>query len=238
MTGHFGKPPTAEEEKALFAAMHDPEGTAESRAAAREELIIRNLPLVSRTLEGLELACCPKADLLAYGRVALIETVDRFDPSRGNKLSTLAYHWIKRRVITMAVGAEFRIHVPAYVYHRLAGTDKRRFGDATIRRDAEAAYRTGSYGSSWGHTAASTAARPSGDDEPADAAPKAAAAVAAILDGLDPADADMLRRHYGIGRPAESFEEIGEARGIKPSAVVSRHYRVLAAIRKRKGVAA
>src|SRR4051812_31601405 len=65
-------------------------------AAARDELIRRNIPLVLklavehyRKRHGLDLD-----DLIQDGMIGLMRAVEMFDPERGTRFSTYASHWI------------------------------------------------------------------------------------------------------------------------------------------------
>jgi RNA polymerase primary sigma factor len=85
-------------------------------AGARDELVCRNVKLVLE-VAGRAQARHRKArleDLVSAGIEGLIEAVDRFDPSRGFRLSTYAYYWIDRYV-TVAAQADQLVRVPAKV---------------------------------------------------------------------------------------------------------------------------
>jgi RNA polymerase sigma factor (sigma-70 family) len=79
-------------------------------AAARDEMIARNLPLV-RSLAG---AYADRGvafdDLVQEGTVGLVRAVDKFDHRRGLKLSTYAVWWIRRSLMdAVASGPTIRI---------------------------------------------------------------------------------------------------------------------------------
>jgi RNA polymerase primary sigma factor len=66
---------------------------------AKEEMVERNLGLVwsaARSYRGLGV---PIEDLVQEGTVGLVRAIDRFDPSRGLRLSTFAAWWIRRAVM-------------------------------------------------------------------------------------------------------------------------------------------
>jgi RNA polymerase sigma-B factor len=58
--------------------------------AAREELIVRHLPLVQALARRYANRGEPLDDLVQVGTVGLIKAVDRFDPSRGTDLAAFA----------------------------------------------------------------------------------------------------------------------------------------------------
>ncbi|HEX9045491.1 MAG TPA: sigma-70 family RNA polymerase sigma factor, partial [Verrucomicrobiae bacterium] len=63
--------------------------------AAREEMIKANLRLVVKIARNYEGLGVPLLDLISEGNIGLMRAVERFDPSKGGKLSTYAAAWIK-----------------------------------------------------------------------------------------------------------------------------------------------
>lgn len=59
-------------------------------AAARERLIVEHLPLVRALARRYANRGEPLDDLIQVGTIGLIKAIDRFDPSRGNKLASFA----------------------------------------------------------------------------------------------------------------------------------------------------
>lgn len=76
--------------------------------AAREQMIRSNLRLVVAIAQNYIDLGVPLMDLVAEGNIGLIHAVDRFDPSRGAKLSTYAASWIKQ-LIKRALARQSRI---------------------------------------------------------------------------------------------------------------------------------
>lgn len=91
--------------------------------AARDRFIEANLRLVYKIAHhyvaigeeyGLEYD-----DLVQEGRIGLIRAVDKFDPARGLKFSTMATWWI-RQAITRALDAQQgAMHIPVYLLEEL-----------------------------------------------------------------------------------------------------------------------
>jgi RNA polymerase primary sigma factor len=87
--------------------------------AARERLIVSHLRLVVSVAKeygdtGLDLL-----DLIQEGNIGLIEAVDRYDPSRGVRLSTYARWWI-RQAIGQAIEKQSQmIRIPAYLFRAI-----------------------------------------------------------------------------------------------------------------------
>lgn len=87
--------PRTREEAAIWAVL-------EEGRAARGQLVLDNMGLVYTLAHrykgvarraGLELE-----DLIHYGVTGLLEALDRFDPSKGFRLSTWAYHRVRWRI--------------------------------------------------------------------------------------------------------------------------------------------
>lgn len=76
-------------------------------------------------------------DLFQEGCAALVEAANRFDPSKGYKFSTYAYHWIRKAALR-AVGDHGRtIRLPAHVRNDVAKLrNARRAMRATLGREA------------------------------------------------------------------------------------------------------
>ncbi len=85
-------PPTMEECHRLFIAMK--KGSDD----ARNELIERHLRLVASIVLKYKSSEDQVEDLMAEGIHGLIEALDRFDHTRGVKISTYAALWIKHRI--------------------------------------------------------------------------------------------------------------------------------------------
>jgi RNA polymerase primary sigma factor len=97
---------TADEEKQLgiLAQRGDEE--------ARDRLIKANLRLVVKIAFGYGYTGLPILDLISEGNLGLINAVERYDPSMGNRLSTYAGWWI-RQSIHLAVTHQWRtIRIP------------------------------------------------------------------------------------------------------------------------------
>src|SRR5882672_148334 len=79
---------------------------------ARELMIKANLRLVvkiARDYEGLGL---PLMDMISEGNVGLMKAVERFDPTRGAKLSTYASWWIKQGIKSALANQSRTVRLP------------------------------------------------------------------------------------------------------------------------------
>jgi RNA polymerase primary sigma factor len=114
---------------------------------AREALIKGNLRLVVKIARDYENLGVPLLDLIAEGNVGLMRAVERFDPSRGAKLSVYSSFWIKQS-IRRALGNQSRtVRVPIHIHGKLFKLDRttRRLHELLGRAptDAEVAHELG-----------------------------------------------------------------------------------------------
>jgi RNA polymerase primary sigma factor len=83
--------------------------------AAREHLILANTRLVISVAKRYRGQGVPFHDLIQEGNLGLMRAVDKFDPSRGYKLSTYATWWI-RQAVTRALADQGRtIRLPVHM---------------------------------------------------------------------------------------------------------------------------
>jgi RNA polymerase sigma factor (sigma-70 family) len=83
---------TRDEEQALARRVRDGD------EAARTEFIERNVRLVVSTAKKFQGRGLDLEDLIAEGMFGLMTAVDKFDPDRGNRFSTMAVPWIKQTI--------------------------------------------------------------------------------------------------------------------------------------------
>src|SRR5438477_751943 len=89
-------------------------------AEARERMINSNLRLVVTIARDYENLGLPLLDLISEGNIGLTNAVDRFDPTKGAKLSTYAMWWIKQS-IKRALGNQSKtIRLPIHLNDKIA----------------------------------------------------------------------------------------------------------------------
>merc|ERR1740123_1188244 len=104
---------------------------AEMRAA-RDLLISSNLPLVVSIAKRYRNCGLPMDDLVQEGILGLIKAAEKFDPKRGNRLSTMATHWI-RHAITRSIANHSRtIRLPVHMHEKVNSLRK---AHATLQLD-------------------------------------------------------------------------------------------------------
>ncbi len=87
----------------------------EAGYAARERLIMANTRLVISVAKRYRGMGVPFQDLIQEGNLGLMRALDKFDPSRGCKLSTYATWWI-RQAVTRALAYQGRtIRLPVHL---------------------------------------------------------------------------------------------------------------------------
>ena len=115
-------------------------------AAARDEMVARNLPLVRSLAARFIGRGVPFDDLVQEGSVGLVLAVERFDHRRGLKFSTYAAWWIHRSLMD-AVAAGRAIRIPSSARQQMAAIrraeDELRRVAASPATDAAIAHRAG-----------------------------------------------------------------------------------------------
>lgn len=223
---------TSAQEQALGARI------LEGDQKAREELISANLRLVvSIAKTYLYRSKMPLLDLIQEGNIGLTIAADKFDYTKGFKFSTYATYWIKQSIGKYVVENSHSIRIPVHVIEQLSKMakasndlaielnreptiaeiaermevteDKVRMLknivkdpvsiDQTINEDEDATI---------GDLVADEIEAPETDLVKTEATQK----IEKVLASLEPREADVLRRRYGLltGAP-QTLEEVGLA---------------------------
>jgi RNA polymerase primary sigma factor len=87
---------------------------------AREEMIKANLRLVVKIAHDYENFGLPLLDLINEGNIGLMKAVERFDPSKGGKLSTYGSWWIKQSIKRALANQSKTIRLPVHLVDKIA----------------------------------------------------------------------------------------------------------------------
>ena len=89
-------------------------------AAARERMINSNLRLVVTIAHDYANLGLPLLDLISEGNIGLTKAVERFNPTKGAKLSTYAMWWIKQSIKRALANQSKTIRLPVHLVDKIA----------------------------------------------------------------------------------------------------------------------
>src|SRR5205814_199422 len=88
--------------------------------AARERMILSNLRLVVTIAHDYFDLGLSLLDLISEGNIGLTKAVERFDPTKGAKLSTYAAWWIKQSIKRALANQSKTIRLPVHLVDKIA----------------------------------------------------------------------------------------------------------------------
>jgi RNA polymerase primary sigma factor len=86
---------------------------------ARAWMIKANLRLVVKIAHGYSNLGLPLLDLISEGNIGLIKAVERFDPTKGGKLSTYGAWWIKQSIKRAMANQSKTIRLPVHLIDKI-----------------------------------------------------------------------------------------------------------------------
>ncbi len=208
---------------------------------AREQMIKANLRLVVKIARDYEGIGLPLLDLISEGNIGLMKAVERFDPSKGGKLSTYGSWWIKQSIKRALANQSKTIRLPVHLVDKISKmrrtamrlqeelgrepTDEELGGELGISasRVAQmrlAAIRPASLDAPIGDEDSNNFAEVV-QDEAADTPYEqleektVTKMLQEMVKTLDPREATILRARFGLdGGPEKTLEEVGEKFGV------------------------
>ena len=87
---------------------------------ARALMISSNLRLVVTIAQDYANLGLPLPDIISEGNIGLMTAVDRFDPSKGAKLSTYAAWWIRQSIKRALSNQSKTIRLPVHLGEKIA----------------------------------------------------------------------------------------------------------------------
>jgi RNA polymerase primary sigma factor len=204
---------------------------------ARDHMISANLRLVVKIAMDYKDFGLPLLDLISEGNIGLIKAVERFDPSKGGKLSTYAAWWIKQSIKRALANQSKTIRLPVHLVDKIAKMRKtamalteelgREPTDEEIAMELQiptskvahlksVSVRPASLDAPIGEDGDSTTFGEIVGDEnaptPFDQLRESNQnnALRALVDSLDPREAEIIRYRFGLdGRDELTLEEVG-----------------------------
>lgn len=89
-------------------------------SVAREHMIRANLRLVVKIAKDYDGLGLPLLDLINEGNMGLMKGVERFDPSKGGKLSTYSSWWIKQSIKRALANQSKTIRLPVHLVDKIS----------------------------------------------------------------------------------------------------------------------
>jgi RNA polymerase primary sigma factor len=110
---------TPQQEIELTTYLANRQNPPEQRENARRDLIEANLRLVLNIAKQYRHMGLAFPDLISEGNIGLMTAIDKFDPSRGHRLSTYATWWIRQRILRYIISNQSIIRVPEHIVDKI-----------------------------------------------------------------------------------------------------------------------
>ncbi len=104
--------PTVQE---LFRQFKDPATSEQDKAKIKAKLVNSNLRFVVAIAKKYQKNGIPLLDLIQEGNIGLMTGIERFDPSRGFKLTTYASFWIRQAITKHLTDKARVVRLPSHI---------------------------------------------------------------------------------------------------------------------------
>jgi len=228
-------------------------------AHARERMIKANLRLVVKIAHDYSNFGLPLLDLISEGNIGLVKAVERFDPSKGGKLSTYAAWWIKQSIKRALANQSKTIRLPVHLVDKIARMRRTATELEEIlgrpSTDEEVAFELDMSVNKVAHLK-SVSVRPAslnapvtdddgtefgdliGDENTIDPLDNlqnknVVSNLSRLVDDLEPREAEIIRLRFGLnGDRGKTLEEVGEMFGVTRERVRQLQNMALSRMRK------
>ena len=226
---------------------------------ARETMITANLRLVVKIAKEYSNIGLSLLDLINEGNIGLMKAVERFDPSKGGKLSTYGAWWIKQAIKRALANQSKTIRLPVHMVDRVTQirrtsvqlaeklgrepTDDELAAEmnlpvARITLLKSVSRKPASLDSPLGENDSSTLGEMVADEKSANPyehlqSKSLVGDVNRVLAQLEPREADIIRLRFGLeGLEPLTLEEVGEKIGVTRERVRQLQEQALRQLRK------